>query len=67
MNKKTETIISINTSANLYDYVAREFANVEPDGDLPLVSDSLDDWNPLEDRQELDAMLLEQYQSRLAD
>lgn len=67
MNNKPGTLEATTAPAPLYDYVAREFAKVEPDGAAPLTCDSLDDWDPLADSEELDSLLLEQYRRHLAD
>lgn len=67
MNSKPGVVEAITAPSQLYDYVAREFANMESEGNFPLTCDSLDDWDPLADNEDLDNLLLEQYRKHFAD
>lgn len=64
MNNKSGLFEAI-ASSSLNDYVASEFAKVEPESDTPLIVDDLDDWDYMVEMPDLDAQLLAQYQRQL--
>lgn len=64
MNGKQDLFATISTTTQLNDYVAREFANVDPDDDTSFPRGSLDDWDPLEDSQELDELFVSQFRKQ---